>query len=274
MTNVFHFRPGRLHSHRLTPSMLSRTIHSSHTIRLCPMSSLVPSLSGLGQTRHSKNRSRIPLPSRCTRRQFSRSVCRLESLYDVLEIPRTASKHQIKASFYKLSKKYHPDLNLTGKEGAEVKFVAVSNAWSVLGDERKRRAYDRELDQAAKAPSFRPSASSGAGGEDFHRRPRATHAWRHPRSSDFSQSDHPGRRAGGSGHYTRQETGPYHDASPRTPGGRRTTGGSSGRKDPLEGQDQSDRRIQADSGVWRFAQVFGVFWIVTALAGGFSVNAA
>ena len=130
-----------------------------------------------------------------------------------------------------------------------------------------RRAYDRQLDQAVEVPSFRPSSSAkGASSfhpEDFQRRPRATYAWGHPRSSNSARYDHLGGRPDPNGSYP----------SSRTAGGRRKTG-TTGKRNPLEEQDQSSQRIQADSGVWRFIQVFGVFWVVTILTGGFSVNAA
>jgi len=263
-----HIRDGCLRS---PASRLISCSSSSRSARPLSRSSLVWSNSG----QHIGGRvNRHELASSlCHGRLFSSSSRILESLYDVLEIPRTASKHQIKASFYKLSKKYHPDLNLIGKQDAETRFVAVSNAWSVLGDERKRRAYDRELDQSTKAPSFRPPSGSTGGtttsfhSEDLQRRSRATYAWsHHPRPSNFARYDHLGRRSTG-------PNGFDSSTSSRTSsgGGRRKAGTT--KKDPLDEYDLRSQRIQADSGVWRFVQVFGVFWVVTILTGGFSVNA-
>jgi DnaJ-class molecular chaperone len=40
-----------------------------------------------------------------------------------------------------LAKQYHPDVNKDNKEAAS-KFSEVSNAYSVLSDEKKREAYD------------------------------------------------------------------------------------------------------------------------------------
>jgi molecular chaperone DnaJ len=57
--------------------------------------------------------------------------------YNVLGIDKKASKDDIKKAFRKLAQKYHPD-----KGGDEAKFKEITEAYSVLGDERKRREYD------------------------------------------------------------------------------------------------------------------------------------
>ncbi len=52
-----------------------------------------------------------------------------------------ASQQQIKNSFYKLAKKYHPDL---AKETSNAqKFIKIQEAYEILGDEQKRKEYDR-----------------------------------------------------------------------------------------------------------------------------------
>ncbi len=58
--------------------------------------------------------------------------------YEVLGIGREATKDEIKKAFHKLAHKYHPD-----KGGGDTeKFKEVSEAYSVLGDEKKRAEYD------------------------------------------------------------------------------------------------------------------------------------
>ena len=59
--------------------------------------------------------------------------------YDILGIPRNASKEEIKRAYRKLAHKYHPDK----KDGDEQKFKHVNEAYHVLIDDEKRGQYDR-----------------------------------------------------------------------------------------------------------------------------------
>jgi molecular chaperone DnaJ len=60
--------------------------------------------------------------------------------YDVLNVPRNASKEEIKNSYRKLALQYHPDRNKAA--GAEEKFKEISEAYAVLSDDEKRKRYD------------------------------------------------------------------------------------------------------------------------------------
>lgn len=62
--------------------------------------------------------------------------------YEVLELPRNASPDQIKSAYRKLAKKYHPDRN-RGDKSAETRFKEIHEAYEVLNDPSKRRAYDQ-----------------------------------------------------------------------------------------------------------------------------------
>lgn len=66
----------------------------------------------------------------------------MRDFYEILEISRDASASEIKKSYKKLAKKYHPDLNQGDKE-AEAKFKEISVAYEILSDEQKRSNYDR-----------------------------------------------------------------------------------------------------------------------------------
>lgn len=61
--------------------------------------------------------------------------------YKVLGVSKSASHDEIKAAFKKLARKYHPDI--CKEEGAEDKFKEISEAYEVLGDEKKRKQFDQ-----------------------------------------------------------------------------------------------------------------------------------
>ncbi|MBE6479855.1 MAG: J domain-containing protein [Olsenella sp.] len=60
--------------------------------------------------------------------------------YDVLGVKRDATQDEIKKAFRKLAQKYHPDAG-----GDPEKFKEVSEAYTTLSDEKKRREYDQLL---------------------------------------------------------------------------------------------------------------------------------
>ncbi|MGN0330889.1 MAG: DnaJ domain-containing protein [Kineothrix sp.] len=64
--------------------------------------------------------------------------------YQVLGMEQTASPEEIKKAYRRLSKKYHPDMNPESPE-ARKRFQEISEAYAVLGNEEKRKAYDKRL---------------------------------------------------------------------------------------------------------------------------------
>ena len=91
--------------------------------------------------------------------------------YEVLGVSKNASKDEIKSSYRKLAKKYHPDNKETGDEA---KFKEVQEAYDVLFDDQKRSAYDQfghaAFEQTGGGPAGgNPfSGFSGFGGEDIN----------------------------------------------------------------------------------------------------------
>ncbi|MFA6094766.1 MAG: molecular chaperone DnaJ [Candidatus Paceibacterota bacterium] len=62
----------------------------------------------------------------------------MKNYYDILGIQKGSSKDEIKTAFRKLAHKYHPDKD----GGDEAKFKEVSEAYSILSDDKKRQEYD------------------------------------------------------------------------------------------------------------------------------------
>ncbi|HKQ96455.1 MAG TPA: J domain-containing protein [Candidatus Polarisedimenticolia bacterium] len=65
--------------------------------------------------------------------------------YEVLGLTRKARAAEIKRAYKRLARQHHPDLN-PGDRKAEERFKAIAEAYDVLGDAQKKKAYDRELD--------------------------------------------------------------------------------------------------------------------------------
>ena len=71
-------------------------------------------------------------------------MSRFKNHYKTLGIHDFASAEEIKSSYRKLARAYHPDLN-THNPKAEDQFKAVNEAYSVLGNTEKRALYDNQL---------------------------------------------------------------------------------------------------------------------------------
>ncbi len=63
--------------------------------------------------------------------------------YEVLGVPKGASKEEVKKAYRRLAKKYHPDkMPPERKKEAEERFKELSEAYGVLSDDQKRKVYD------------------------------------------------------------------------------------------------------------------------------------
>ncbi|KAL5578297.1 hypothetical protein UlMin_019996, partial [Ulmus minor] len=83
-----------------------------------------------------------PLLLRAKSARFSSAIRAVGTdYYSTLRVGRTATLQEIKSSYRKLARKYHPDMNKSS--GAEEKFKEISAAYEVLSDDEKRSLYDR-----------------------------------------------------------------------------------------------------------------------------------
>ena len=62
-------------------------------------------------------------------------------LYKALEVSKEASQDEIRRSYRRLARKYHPDAN-PGDRQAEERFKEIQHAYEVLSKPEKRREYD------------------------------------------------------------------------------------------------------------------------------------
>jgi len=91
--------------------------------------------------------------------------------YEVLGVPRGASAAAIKSAYRKLAKKHHPDANKNDPKSA-ARFSELNAANEIIGDEAKRKQFDRgEIDAEGKprAPQVEGFGAGrrGAEGGDF-----------------------------------------------------------------------------------------------------------
>src|SRR6266850_171953 len=92
--------------------------------------------------------------------------------YEVLGVPRGASAAAIKSAYRKLAKKHHPDANKNDPKSA-ARFSELNSANEIIGDEDKRKQFDRgEIDAEGKPrfqgfPGGDPRARAGSPGGGF-----------------------------------------------------------------------------------------------------------
>lgn len=94
---------------------------------------------------------------------------KFKDYYDVLGVSREASPKEVKDAYRKLARQHHPDLQSveSKKKAAEEKFKEVNEAYEVLGDQEKRKKYDRLGSQYKNGMDFSPPPGGpgyGSGG--------------------------------------------------------------------------------------------------------------
>ncbi|MCD6328140.1 DnaJ domain-containing protein [bacterium] len=113
----------------------------------------------------------------------------MKSYYDILGVDKSSSAKQIKASYRKLARKLHPDVN-PGDKKAEAQFKELSEAYRVLSDDKLRKQYDAIGHQAFAQGFTGQGAGPSSGGFDFGNM-----------NFDFGSSGQSGRRGAGFGSF-------------------------------------------------------------------------
>ncbi len=90
----------------------------------------------------------------------------MENWYQVLGVSSEASEDEIKASYRKLAKKYHPDAH-PGDQECEKHFKEISEAYSILSDSKKRKEYDEKFHQFSQKKTG--TSARGTGHSDTSR---------------------------------------------------------------------------------------------------------
>jgi molecular chaperone DnaJ len=86
--------------------------------------------------------------------------------YKTLGVSKGASADEIKKSYRKLARKYHPDAN-EGDAKAEERFKEISEAYTVLSDESRRKEYDEARTLFGSGARMPGSAGAGGGSYNF-----------------------------------------------------------------------------------------------------------
>lgn len=157
------------------------------------------------------------------KRSFHSSITRQRSFYDILQLNERADKRTIKANYYKLSKKYHPDLNPNNKE-AHKSFLEINEAYAILGNEASKKKYDYDRTSGSSSsdshytnPMAKYSRAGGSGGntQAWHfrnRRPRSTGSTSAQEQAERMRTSTPG---GGGFNYNEHFTKHYENEEHR-----------------------------------------------------------
>lgn len=83
-----------------------------------------------------------------------------KDFYKTLGVSKDISDNDLKKTYRKLARKYHPDSN-PGDAAAEAKFKEISEAYTVLSDKEQREEYDQIRAMGAGGARFSPGGSGG-----------------------------------------------------------------------------------------------------------------
>lgn len=131
-------------------------------------------------------------------RYFSRARDReskIVDLYRVLGIESNASPKEIKLAYFRMAKKYHPDIN-PNDVTAKAKFQSIAEAYGVLSDPVKRRIYDVTGSTSQQGHQYHQDASETfrTAQEDLDVLKDAFRAYTHDVTDEFTYAAESARR--------------------------------------------------------------------------------
>ncbi|KAE9588257.1 putative chaperone DnaJ [Lupinus albus] len=144
--------------HTLTPSCYA-TLNSLTNYSFFSNVTLPTFGFSLSKTLHTQNPSFV---FSTTRNRFRASLISAKAgtdYYSTLNVSSSATLQEIKSSYRKLARKYHPDMNKS--PGAEDKFKEISAAYEVLSDDEKRSLYDRFGESGLQGENGESASASG-----------------------------------------------------------------------------------------------------------------
>lgn len=112
----------------------------------------------------------------------------MKNPYDVLGLKSDASMDEIKKSYRKLAKKYHPDLNPGNKE-AEKKFKEASHAFDLIGTEENRAKYDRGETEEQQQKQYEEFMNRNGGRKHYYDTQNEGGRYSYSFGEDFGGSD-------------------------------------------------------------------------------------
>src|SRR5260370_10580332 len=114
-----------------------------------------------------------------------------QDYYEALKVDRKASADDIRKSYRRLARKYHPDLN-PGDKAAEDRFKKLQEAYDVLSEPKKRQMYDQQVfysDSGFAANARAPNEGAGMGFSGFDFSDYFAQSQGGPRSARSSRPD-------------------------------------------------------------------------------------
>src|SRR5215217_9279757 len=118
----------------------------------------------------------------------------MANLYETLGVSRDATPDAIRKAYRKLARKHHPDVN-PDNQASETRFKAVSAAYEVLSDTKKRADYD-EFGDAALEGGFDSTRARDYARWQQRRDPRASRYSANGGPSDFDFAEMFNQRRG------------------------------------------------------------------------------